>query len=216
METLKEVQGVIFDLDGTLLDSTSIWQQIDQEFLAKRQIALPDDYIDTIHSMEFLQAATYTIKRFGLKETEKEILEQWHTLAIHHYTNTIKLKPYVKEYLSLLKKQNKKLGVATSLTEDLLVATLKNNEIYHLFSCFTTTEEVNKGKEFPDVYLLTANKLGLHPSNCIVFEDSLVGIHSAMQGGFLTIGVYDSGSSHEQDAILKESNYYIHSLLELL
>lgn len=214
METITTSKGMIFDLDGTLLDSMQVWNQIDIEFLTKRGIKIPDDYIETIKDMEFIQVATYTIERFHLKETPENLLQEWQELAIYHYANTIKLKPYVKEFLISL--TNTKIGIATSLSKELCIPALKNNGIYDIFDSLTTTNEVKRGKEYPDVYLLEANKLGLKPCDCVVFEDSLVAIQGANKGGFFTVGVYDESSAHQKDNILKESDYYITSFSQFL
>ncbi|MDP4133415.1 MAG: HAD family phosphatase [Bacillota bacterium] len=209
-------KGAIFDLDGTLLDSMDIWEKIDIEFLAGRGIMMPDDYIAAVTPMGFFQAAQYTIRRFGLKEKPADIMEEWNRMSVESYKNKVTLKPYAKEYLLLLKKHGIKLAVATALSELLYAPALKNNGIYNLFDAFTETSEVKRSKGFPDIYLKAADKIGLPPRECAVFEDIYEGIKGAKDGGFITVGVYDRYSDYEKDKIKELSDLYIRNFKELL
>ena len=87
---------------------------------------------------------------------------------------------------------------------------------YSLFSAFTSLKEVSRGKGFPDIYLLTAERLNLLPSQCIVFEDIYDGILGANAGGFYTCAVYDQYSEHHAAEIQKACGRYIQSFQALL
>ena len=183
-------KGAIFDLDGTLLDSMGIWADIDKRFLAKRGIALPDDYVEKVTPMNYQQASEYTIQRFQLVEEKEEIIQEWVQMSFDAYRFEIKLKPFVKEYLTFLKHRGVKLAVATAQTPELYEPTLKNNGVFELFDVFTNLSEVQRGKGFPDIYILAAQRLKLAPQNCMVFEDIHAGICGAKAGGFHTCGVH--------------------------
>lgn len=183
------IKGAIFDMDGTLLDSLGIWADIDNRFLSKRGIEVPSDYTAAISAMEFRETAAYTIARFGLNETPEAVMKEWSDMALNAYATEIKLKPNVKSILTELKSLGVKLAVATSATSAMCLPALQNNGVLHLFEGVFTTHEIGKGKAFPDVYLAAANKLGVPPENCAVFEDSLAAIKTAKQAGFYTIGV---------------------------
>jgi len=211
-----DFNGAIFDLDGTLLDSMSVWADIDIHFLAKRGIDAPPDFIKAITPMGFMEAAKYTIRRFGFSGKAEDIIEEWNQMSIDAYSHTITLKPNAKEYLLSLKKKGIKLAVATALTPNLYEPALKNNGIYELFDAFSFLSEVDRGKGFPDIYLIAAKRLGLEPIDCMVFEDIYVGICGAKAGGFRTCGVYDSYSDYEKDKILNTAEQYIESFAQLL
>lgn len=216
MERLKQIKGIIFDLDGTLLDSMHVWDDIDRQFLEKRNIALPDDYIETIHKLEFEEVAKYTIKRFHLADTPVSLMKEWFVMAKMMYANEVKLKPNVKEFLQTLVQKGIVLGIATSSSPEFFIPTLKNHKIYDLFSAITTTMEVKNSKEYPDVYIETANKLKLDPKDCVVFEDTLQGIQTAKQAGFITVGVYDAYSLYEQKQMIQNADIYINNYRELV
>ena len=76
-----KIEGVIFDLDGTLLDSTWVWSQIDTDFLKKRGFEVPKDYSTAIMAMGFEEVAKYTIKRFLLQETKEDVMAEWDAMA---------------------------------------------------------------------------------------------------------------------------------------
>ncbi|MBW7572133.1 HAD family hydrolase [Caproiciproducens faecalis] len=213
---MKELKGAIFDLDGTLLESMGIWAQIDRWFLAKRGISLPDDYVEKVTPMNYRDAAAYTIARFSLTETAEEVIRDWVEMSEQAYRFEIALKPRAGEFLRKLKSRGVKLAVATAQTPELYEPALKNNGVFDLFDAFAHLGEVERGKGFPDIYFLAAQRLGLSAQDCVVFEDISAGIRGAKAGGFWTCGVYDVYSDYEKEIILREADEYINSFAELL
>ena len=106
-------KGAIFDLDGTLLDSMGVWDQVDVDFLAKRGFEVPDDYMQKVAAMQFRQIAEYTIARFNLSDTPEALMEEWDHMARVMYATVVEAKPYAREYLESLKASGAKLAVAT-------------------------------------------------------------------------------------------------------
>jgi len=195
----KGIKGVIFDLDGTLVDSMGVWTNVDIQYLQKRGFEVPADLTKQIQGLTFEDCARYFKKRFGLAESIYEIMDEWNRMAYDEYVYNVKLKPGVEEYLSYLKKNNIKIGLATSNIPELLYATLKNNDILHYFDSISTVSEVSRNKNFPDIFLLAAKKMELQPVECVVFEDILPAILSAKSVGMKTVGVYDKHSEHDLD-----------------
>ncbi|HWQ74167.1 MAG TPA: HAD family phosphatase, partial [Syntrophomonas sp.] len=212
---MLDFKGAIFDLDGTLLDSMGIWEQIDIDFLKKRDLEASEDYIQAVTPMGFREAAEYTVRRFGLKEAPGDIINEWNLMCRDAYEHSVRLKPGAEEYLFHLKQAGVRLGVATALSPELYRPALKSNGIEHLFYAFASLQEVLRGKGFPDIYLLAAQRLGIGPSHCMVFEDIFSGIAGAKAGGFLTCGVYDPYSEYEWEKICKTADLVIRSYGEI-
>lgn len=213
---MNNIKAAIFDLDGTLVDSMGVWSKIDIDFLGKRNIPLPANLKDDITHLSFQQVAEYFKDRFKLTESTEDIMNEWHEMAYHEYSKNVKLKAGAKEYLEKLKASGVKIGLATSNSIPLLEATLKNNNIYSLFDAITVTDEVNKSKDNPDIYLLSAKKLNVAPEDCMVYEDILPAVTGAKLAGMKVTGVYDDASMDQMDMLKEKCDLYINNYHELL
>lgn len=213
---LTNIKCVIFDLDGTLVDSMWVWAQIDIEYLKMKGYSMPENLRNEIAHLSFPQTALYFKNKFNLDDSVEKITTDWHNMAFYHYSNNVKLKLGVKDFLNTLKSYKIKIALATSNSVPLLEACLKNNEIYDYFDSITTTDEVSTGKDCPDVYLLAANKLGISPNDCLVFEDILPAIQSAKAANMKVIAVADDQCLDSKEDLLRYSDKYIYSFVELL
>jgi HAD superfamily hydrolase (TIGR01509 family) len=210
-----KIKGAIFDLDGTLIDSMGVWKNLDKDFLQKSGVTVPQDIDKVIKNLSFQDAAVYFKEKFHLSQTIAEIMEEWNKMVFDEYAFRIGLKPGVREYLIYLKTQGIKIGLATSNTRKLTEVVLRNNNVYDYFEVIKTSNEVERDKNFPDIYLLCAEELQLEPEQCVVFEDILPGILSAKAAGMKTVGVYDQYSKHEWEEIKMNATLCISSFEEL-
>jgi HAD superfamily hydrolase (TIGR01509 family) len=212
---LTNIKAAIFDLDGTIIDSMWVWGKIDENYFKVRNMDLPLNLKTQIEHLSFDDTAAYFKSNFGILDTIEEIKKEWLDFAYIEYLNNVKLKPGVVEYLSLLKSLNIKIGLATSNSKSLLEAALRSNDIYHYFDSITLTDEVCRGKNFPDVYLLAAERLGVEPSQCLVFEDILPAVKGAKAAGMKVVGVYDYFSKEQKEDISNHADMYITEYDEL-
>lgn len=206
-----DFDAAIFDLDGTLLNSMDVWEKIDVDFLKRRNYLVPEGYVSTICSMSFQEAADYTIRLFNLKESTEDIVCEWNEMAQYEYAHNVKLAPYALDYLMKLKHLNIKIAVATGLPEELYKPCLLHNHIYEMFDALCSTEQVSRGKEYSDVFLLAARCLGITPQKCLVFEDVLPAVKSAKQAGMIVCGVYDKYSAYQKTQIMDIADSYLYS-----
>ncbi|ELC8443293.1 HAD family phosphatase [Clostridium perfringens] len=214
---LNNIKGVIFDLDGTLVDSMGVWAKIDVDYLNNLGHEVPNNLKEEITHLGFKEVAKYFKKRFNIADSEEEIMKIWHDMAYIEYKENIKLKPGAREFLKQLKESNIKIGLATSNSYPLLEVSLKSNDIFDLFDSITITGEVSRGKNFPDVYLLAAERLGLDPKDCAVFEDILPAVKGALSAGMKVFAVEDhTVSDEERTEIKKYAHEYIESFNDLL
>ena len=213
---LDNFDGYIFDLDGTLIDSSNAWHRVDNIFLSSYGFETPDDYDREIAGMGFELAAEYTINRFKLNRTVNEVINEWNDIVRDIFATEISLFEGAEEYLRYLKSKGKKLSVATVNNLELTIPVLENNNVLDLFDDITTASEVERPKGFPDIYLKAAEKLGLLVSKCVVFEDILQGIEGAKKGGFKTVAVMCKNNIHYRDEMILLCDRYITSYNELI
>lgn len=211
-----DFKAAIFDLDGTLFDSMWVWKQIDLDFLAKRGIAVPPDYMLAVAHLGAYQTAVYTAERFGFNESPEELIAEWTDMAIDFYRDKVDLKKGAYEYLEYLYKNGIKLAVATANDRALYEPALIHTGIADFFSAVVNVDDVERKKGFPDIYLLAAEKLGAKASESLVFEDIFLGIKGAKDGGFRTVGVFDETSAEDSDKIKSLSDFYIKDYYELM
>lgn len=179
-----DLKGYIFDLDGTLLASTGLWQGIYRKALARFGIEMPDDYVAHVNHLDISRGTAYTAERFGLSCGAEGVAKVWREYAGDAYASAIELTPHAKDLLSALAARGKKLGIATALDEDLARACLTRHGVWELFPVFVSVGDAGKDKSVPDVYLTAAARLGLLPSECAVVEDGAVGAETAKKAGF--------------------------------
>jgi len=216
MQALKDIEAIIFDLDGTLVDSMWIWKQIDIDFLEKRGIHLPDDLQKAIEGMSFTETANYFIERFGLNDSLQSIQDEWNEMAKEFYKTHIKLKDKVLPIIEYADAHDIKLGIGTSNSKELLNEVIKAHGIHHYFESLRTSCEVEKGKPSPDIFLKVASDLGIAPDKCLVFEDTHAGVLAAKRAGMRVIAVYDELSEPYQAAIKAEADAFIYSFSEII
>ncbi|HYE81606.1 MAG TPA: HAD family phosphatase [Clostridia bacterium] len=212
----KDIKAVIFDVDGTLIDSMWIWRQVDIEFLGKRGISLPERLQSEIEGMSYSETAIYFKARFDLPESLEEIKEEWSIMAEDYYKRRIKLKSGAKEFLKLLYDKGYTIGIATSNSRELVEHMLANHGIKQYFSNIRTSCEVDKGKPHPDVYLKVAEDMGIEPCHCIVFEDTIAGVMAAKSAGMKVFAVADEVSKESKDKLIEMTEGYIHSFDEVM
>ena len=213
---LKGKKAIIFDLDGTLVDSMWVWDQIDIDYLGALGYEVPDDLKKIIEGMGFTEVAVYFKERFHIADSIDEIKRTWQKMAMDQYCHGISLKPGVARFLPYAVAQGMKMAVASSNDRLLINASLESHGIRSYFDCIITACDVKKGKPAPDVYLEAAKRLKTDPKDCLVFEDIVPGILAGKNAGMTVCAVEDDYSIPQREEKRKTADYYIHSYEQIM
>ena len=213
---MKNKKAVIFDLDGTLVDSMWMWKAIDIEFLNSYGYELPENLQREIEGMSFSETAVYFKERFSLPMSLDEIKQIWTRMSIDKYRRQVPLKPGAREFLDYLKSNRIKAGIATSNGREMVDAVIESLKIGSYFQVVTTACEVAAGKPAPDIYLKVAGDLEVSPESCIVFEDIPAGILAGKRAGMTVCAIDDEFSRDLKAEKCSLADYFINDYYELL
>lgn len=208
--------AVIFDMDGTLLDSLGIWTDSDMTFITEQGFEYDPAVSAELKKLHFNSACDYLKEHYSLEMSAEQIGNRIMELVRHSYLNEAPLKPYVYDYISALHKKGVKMCVATSNEKGLAEGALENTGIFDMMQFVITSDEVGEGKETPKIFLKAAEMLGAKPQDTVVFEDSLHALLSAKKGGFHTVGVYEEKFAPEFELLKKEAEITIRTFKELI
>jgi 16S rRNA pseudouridine516 synthase len=214
-DMLKDIDALIFDLDGTLVDSMWIWRDIDIAYLQRYNITLPPDMQQKIEGMSFTETAHYFKEEFQIPDEIEEIKQAWNMMALDKYRTEVPLKAGVLDLLHYAKKQGLKLGIATSNSGELVSCISEAHHLREFFTVIKTSCEVEKGKPAPDIFLLVASELGVKPERCLVFEDIVPGIIAGKSAGMKVCAVEDAYSVKTREEKMKLADYYIYHYDEI-
>lgn len=216
IEMLRNIKAIIFDMDGTLIDSMWVWRDIDVCFYGKYHLTAPDDFNDQMEGKSFTEVAELFLQTFPeLPFSLDELKAEWTRLAYERYTTQVMLKDGVLDFLKFASSKGLKLGIATSNGRELVDATLKALDIEKYFDSIHTSCEVKTGKPAPDIYLLVADDLGVESQNCLVFEDVPQGILAGKNAGMRVCAVEDEASMNQAETKRQLADYYIHNYFEI-
>ncbi|HOD53775.1 MAG TPA: HAD family phosphatase [Candidatus Cloacimonadota bacterium] len=210
------IKAVIFDLDGTLIDSMGIWKKVDIDFLKKRNIAVPEHLFNDFNGgNSFNDLAVYFKEKFSLKESLDEIKNEWHQMVEEYYRKELEIKDNAIDVLNLLKDKNIKLAIGTSNSEYLTREVLKLNHIEDYFSSISCGCHDIKGKPYPDIFMNASSELAVEAENCLVIEDSLPGVQAAKNAGMMVFSIFDEHCGAELNDVIHQSDRHFNNHKEL-
>lgn len=213
---MQSIKGAIFDLDGTLLDSMSIWRNMAVDYLRSQNIEPREDLFDAVRTMSLADTAVYFRDEYGIMKTDGQMMAEINANVEYFYNNVAQKKEFVIEFLSILKERNVKMCVATATDRHLVEPAMKRNGLDKYIDKIFTCTEAGVGKDAPDIFLMALEYLGTAKEETYVFEDSLFAIKSAKKVGFPIVGVYDRFSDYQIEEVKKMSDIFINGFDELI
>ncbi len=209
------LQGVIFDLDGTLLDSTGMWRQVDGRLMAHYGKEVPPDLSEKVQRMSIEEFSCFFVEEFDLPVTPEQIARQVADMVAEEYREKLQLKPRVSELLDWLDEHGIGYGVATATYGELAEAALRRLGVWERLQFLLTEQDAGAPKTQPKIFQLGAQKLHLGRRQIAVAEDSLHALESAKAGGFFTVGVADAENAAVWKEICATATVHVHDILEM-
>ena len=211
-----KIDAVIFDMDGSLVDSMWMWRAIDQKFLEDRGIEYSTQVQKDLEGLSFTEAVGYFQTKFNLDESFDSIADSINGMAKDIYEYGVTYKPGAREFLEFIKEKGIKTGIATSNSKELVEACDKNLGLSEYIDEIHTTDEVARSKPYPDIYIYIAELLDADPMRCVVFEDILPGISAGLDARMTVVAVEDEYSMEIKDKKKRMAHGYITDYRELL
>lgn len=203
------IKGIIFDADGTIIDSMKIWDELGKRYLLKKGIRADSELSDILYDMSLEESGRYLKERYQISDRVEKIISDVLELIKDFYKNEVCEKPGLSVFLEKMKEKRIPMGIATSGSRELLQYALKKIGILEYFDFILTCDELGTSKKEPYIYLKAAKKLGTMPCETAVFEDAVHGIKTAGKVGFVTVGVRDESSDRYREEIIKTADIYI-------
>ncbi len=203
------IKGVIFDVDGTLIDSMKAWNRSAFVYLQSRGIQADAKIGDRLFHMTISQAAQTIIDEYNLPESVDEVASGINGVVESFYKNDATLKDGALELLEAFKAQGIKMVVGTSTDRALIVPAMERLGILHFFNKVFTCSEIGKSKAEPDLFLAAAKELECEVDEIVVFEDGLYSIKTAKSLSMMTVGVYDEISAGDREEMIKTADVYL-------
>ena len=206
---------LLFDLDGTLIDSNGIWEAIDLAFLGRHGLTPTEEYAHTVGHSIFPVAAVFTRDYYHLDLTPEAIMEEWMAQARSAYAQ-VDMKPGALAYLNRCRDRGETMALVTACVPELCRAALVRHGLEPFFTDLIFAQELGLEKRDPQVFRLAAERLGVSPEDCVLYEDAPHNCTAAQAAGMKAIGVYDPFYAKFRDQMRRSCDGYITSFLELL
>lgn len=208
------MKTLLFDMDGTLIDSMGVWRTLGDIYLSRHELKLTGEVRDLLGTLSLRQAADLFKDSYGLKEEAEEIYKGIVGVLEDHYHHKIPLKDGVYDTLSALKKAGYTMAIGTATDKFLAEAALDRLEILPFFEFIQTNSEVNISKAHPEFYETAALRLNVPVDQLVLLDDATYALRTATKAGCKTIGVRDD-NFYDQKEVRAASHAYVESFHDL-
>lgn len=211
-----KIQNIIFDLDGTLLDSMPAWMGTGKEYLEKYGYPVPDDLQKRVQTMTLYQTVDYFRKELGVAESSEHIVSEIISYVAEKYRSSIPTKGHVLEFLQAQKKKGIRMSILTASESDYARPAIERLGISPYMDRFVTCTELGCFKGDGTPYLEVMRQMDGTVENTLVIEDALYAIRGAKKAGFLVYAIADAITEPKEAPVRAEADLYFYDFQELL
>ena len=194
------IEAVVFDLDGILIDSEHVWDEVRQQLAEERGGRWNENASRDMMGMSSIEWSRYMRDVVGLTEEPEEISAEVVRRLEDRYRRELPLIPGAEQAVESLAARWP-LALASSSNRELIDLVLESSGLGRYFEASVSSEEVARGKPAPDVFLEAARRLGVGPTHCAAVEDSENGILAAKAAGMRTIAIPNPHYPPHEDAL---------------
>ena len=205
----EHAAGMIFDVDGTLLDSMPVWHHSGEKYLLTLGIHAPAELGDILFAKTMQQGAEYIRKTYGLEQPEEEIRRGILQVVSDAYRKQVPLKPSVIPFLDRLQAAGIPMAVVTATDRPLVQAAFSRLGLERYFVDIITCTDFGSGKDQPDIFHAAARRMHSRPADTWVVEDGLYAIRTAREAGYRIIGMSDAASHKDEPQIRRLADYFL-------
>ncbi|MFP3953496.1 MAG: HAD family hydrolase [Candidatus Acetothermia bacterium] len=218
-EVLRSVDGIHFDMDGSLVNSETAWYNSEMELLRDYGVTLPREDIRAITQTELVGrgqkfAARFYKEKFNLSAPVNEILRRRVGLVKQYY-GSAPLMAGAEEMLDAVNDKGYRITLATSAPLDLARIFIEKHGFEGIFDAVVTDDHTERSKPYPDIFLKAAEDVGVSPKRSLVVEDSKNGLLAAKEAGMYCLLIPNSQLSNLTGSILDEADVVLESLDQL-
>lgn len=206
---------LIFDLDGTLIDSNGVWVEVDKIFLARRNAPYTKEYYDGVAHTILTNCAIFTKEYLNLSESCEEIIAEWLDLARGQY-NDVPLKTGVRAYLDRCREAGHRMVIFTACVPEHCKAAIEHHGLAPYFERIIYAQEMGVDKKSPAIFRKVTEMLQVAPKDCVLFDDSLSACKAAKAAGMTVVGVHDPFFKDSEPDMRELCDQYIMGFDQLL
>lgn len=213
---LNEKNGIIFDMDGTLLESMHIWETVGIRYLATKGVNGQTNLWEYLKPLTTVGVAKYFQENYGIKDSVEQIVDAVNSIVYEDYEKNVGPKKGVIEFLDYLLENNVKMSVATATDKKCVMAALTNLDMLKYFVGVYCCNDYNTNKSVSKIYDVAAEAMNVEKENVIIFEDAVHAIETAYKAGYKICAVNDIYAKKDEEKIKQLSNWYINDFTEIL
>ncbi len=203
------IKGAVMDVDGVILDSAWVWEDLGPRYLEGLGIKYASDLSEKVFYMTVEESAAYMAETYDIDKDPEDMSREMTGLLRDFYENEASLKAGVTEYIEGFRDLDIPVVIATSGERRNMEAALDRLGVLRFFTESLTCRDVGAGKDSPLIYLEAARIIGEEPKDIVVLEDSMQGIMTAGKAGFITAGVFDQLEEKNKAAMERAADIYI-------
>jgi len=194
------LKAILFDLDGTLIDSEHFYFECWNEILAEVGAQLTfDDWLNNYAGMAMPANAQKLIDTYGIKGPLDELVKRRERLTIERFKTTdVSLMPFVPEILNFFRDKGLTMAVVTSSVRKDVDTIFERNGLKHYFKLIITRSEVANYKPHPESYNACCEQLGISKDECLVFEDTINGLTAAKAANLVCYAIQSNTAEHHK------------------